>query len=235
MSAPDAPKPATSGGGPFRFLLRYFLRGLLVVVPMALTIYILIYAFNWIDGLIKLDEESKWHIPVVNLEFSGKSVAWRGFGFTVIVSAVIGTGILTSNVLSGWILRRFEQLFTHVPVVKQIYMSIKDMVEAFVSEDKKFDKPVLLALGDSQEVEVIGFVTREDLEEFGRPGKVAVYVPQSYNFAANLILVPKERVTALDIPAGDAMAFVVSGGVSHATQRAEEEDRDDKPKLSPKE
>ncbi len=224
MRDSDAPQSAASGGGPFRFLIRYFLRGLLVVVPMALTIYIFIYAFNWIDGLIKLDEQRRWQVPFLNLEFSGKAVAWRGFGFLVIVFAVIGTGILTSNVMSGWILRRFEQLFTHVPVVKQIYSSIKDMVEAFVSEDKKFDKPVLLALGDSQEIEVVGFVTREDLGEFGRPGKVAVYVPQSYNFAANLILVPKERVTAIDIPPGDAMAFVVSGGVSHATQRTDGED-----------
>ena len=210
---------AARAGGLVRFFLRYFVRGLLFVVPTAATVGILLYAFNWLDGLIQIPEQEKWTIPIVNLEFSGKSVAWKGFGFLAIITAVTGIGVLTSNVLSGWVLRRIEKLITHVPVVKQIYTSIKDMVQAFVSEEKKFDKPVLLSFAEIPDVEVIGFVTREDLEEFGRPEKVAVYVPQSYNFAANLILVPKDRVSSIDVPAGDVMAFVVSGGVSGATQK----------------
>lgn len=222
MAAPQKSEPANSGGGPIRFLIRYFLRGLLFVVPAAATVWILLYVFNWIDGLVSLDEEGKWTIPIIDVDISGKSVAWKGFGFIAIIVAVTGVGLLTSNVLSGWLLRRIEQLFTHVPVVKQIYTSIKDMVEAFVSEHKKFDKPVLLLLSESSDVEVIGFVTQENLAEFDRPGKVAVYVPQSYNFAANLILVPKERVTPIDLSAGDVMAFVVSGGVSNVLQEGAE-------------
>jgi len=205
-----------------RFFLRYFLRGLLFVVPAAATIWLLLYAFDWIDNLIQVPEEEAWDI--LGFHISGEDLAWKGFGFLVIVAAITGIGILTSNVLSGWILRRFEQLFTRVPGVKQIYTAIKDMVEAFVSEEKKFDKPVLLSFAETPEVEVIGFVTRDDLSEFGRPGKVAVYVPQSYNFAANLILVPRDRVTPIDVPAGDVMTFVVSGGVSHATERKKRKD-----------
>ena len=204
-----------------RFFARNFIRGLLFVAPVAATIWIVVYVFDAIDGLIKVPDDGTLEIPLLGIKVSAQALAFRGAGFVVTVASIILVGVLTSSVLTNWALRRVDQLFTHVPVVKLIYSGIKDMVEAFVSEEKKFDKPVLLSLSATPEVEVIGFITREDLEEFGRPGKVAVYVPQSYNFAANLILVPHERVTPIDLPSGEVMAFVVSGGVSSATKLTE--------------
>jgi uncharacterized membrane protein len=201
-----------------RFFARNFIRGLLFVAPVAATIWIVVYVFDAIDSLIQVPDDGTLEIPLLGIEVSTQALAFRGAGFVVTVASIIIIGVLTSSVLTNWLLRRVDQLFTHVPVVKLIYSGIKDMVEAFVSEEKKFDKPVLLSLSSTPEVEVIGFITREDLEEFGRPGKVAVYVPQSYNFAANLILVPHERVTPIDLPSGEVMAFVVSGGVSSATK-----------------
>lgn len=193
-----------------RFLLRYFLRGLLVVVPLAATVWILLTVFLWIDGLVvgPLGANREWTVPATGIKLH------HGLGFLIIVTGITLIGFLASSVLVGWIPRRIDGLFTRLPVVKLIYTAVKDMVDAFVSERKKFDKPVLLAFSETPEVEVIGFVTRESLEAFGRPGKVAVYVPQSYNFAANLILVPASRVTPIDLPAGEVMTFVVSGGVS---------------------
>ena len=202
-----------------RTIFRYFLRGLLVTVPLAATLWIVVTVFLWMDGLVKriFGTQLVLSLPNTDLQWS------YGLGalFTVVIITVIG--ILTSNVIVSWFMRRVDRVITHLPVVKQIYSSIKDMVEAFVSEEKKFDKPVLLAFAQNPEIEVIGFVTRQSLEEFGRPDKVAVYVPQSYNFAANLILVPHERVTPIHLPAGDVMAFVVSGGVSEATRPKPEE------------
>ncbi|MEZ6003148.1 MAG: DUF502 domain-containing protein [Planctomycetota bacterium] len=204
-----------------RTLVRYFLRGLLVVAPLAATVWILSTVFNWMDGLMKriFGQDLTVTIPVIDRQWS------YGVGVLVTFALITLVGVLTSNVMVRWIVRRIDHLFARLPVVKQIYTSIKDMVEAFVSERKKFDKPVLLRFSQSPEVEVIGFVTRDDLQEFGRSGKVAVYVPQSYNFAANLILVPRDHVQAIDLPAADVMAFVVSGGVSEATRpRIERED-----------
>ena len=203
-----------------RFFLRYFVRGLLIVVPLAATIWIVSTVFLWIDGLIKspLGKDWSWKIPATEIELH------HGIGFAVTLAIITLVGLLTSSVLVRRIVRGIDDLFARFPGVKLVYTSIKDMVEAFVSERKKFDKPVLLSFTESPDVEVIGFVTRESLEEFGRPDKVAVYVPQSYNFAANLILVPKERVTPIDLPAGDVMAFVVSGGVSEGTRPSEDDD-----------
>ena len=211
--ATPAPPPRRKRGL-VTFLIRNFFQGLLVVVPLAATLWIMLTVFRWIDELVETPDTETWRIPGTEIDVPLELLAWDGVGFLVMIAGVTLIGVLTSNVLTGWIVRRIDHLFTHVPVVKLIYTSIKDMVRAFVSDKKKFDKPVLLAFSKEPDVEVIGFITREELESFGRPGKVAVYVPQSYNFAANLILVPKERVTPIELPAGDVMAFVVSGGVS---------------------
>lgn len=214
----DAPPVARPG--PLRFFIRNFFKGLLVVVPLAATLWILSTIFRWIDELVETPESGYWTVPLTGWRVPLELFAWDGVGFLVMIGGVTLIGMFSSNVLTGWLLRRIDYVFTHVPVVKLIYSSIKDMVEAFVSDNKKFDKPVLLSFAALPEVEVIGFITRGDLSEFGRPGKVAVYVPQSYNFAANLILVPKERVKPIDLPSSDVMAFVVSGGVSGVTRSA---------------
>ena len=219
-SQPQLVKPRSPWGRLTRFFVRNFVRGLIFVAPVAATVWVLVYVFDLVDGLAK-PGDGTWTVPWVEWEISFERLAFRGAGVVVTVTVILLVGMLTSNVLTNWFLRRVDRLFTRVPVVKLIYSAVKDMIEAFVSEEKKFDKPVLLSFARTPEVEVIGFVTREDLSEFGRPGKVAVYVPQSYNFAANLILVPRERVTPIDLPSGDVMAFVVSGGVSEATRDGE--------------
>jgi uncharacterized membrane protein len=206
-----------------RFLIRYFLRGLLIVVPLAVTVWILSTVFFWLDGLLDepLGGDLYWDVPYTDIELR------HGVGVLALFAAITTIGLLTSSVIVRYLVRKIDDVFTHLPIVKLIYSAIKDMIEAFVSEKKKFDKPVLLSFTENPEVEVIGFVTRDSLAEFGRPDQVAVYVPQSYNFAANLILVPTERVTPIDLPAAEVMTFVVSGGVSGGVSGAAEADPDD--------
>jgi uncharacterized membrane protein len=200
-----------------RFLVRYFLRGLLVVVPAALTVWIVLVVFVFVDDLLPLTESESWMEEFFGLQIPGDKLAARGVGFALTLVLITVVGVLTSNILTRWIFARLERVFVRVPIVKTLYISIKDVIEAFVSEEKKFDQPVMLSFAD--EVAVLGFVTRESLTEFGIEDRVAVYVPQSYNFAANLVLVPRDRVSPIDLPAADVMAFIVSGGVSKITQR----------------
>ena len=63
-------------------------------------------------------------------------------------------------------------------------------------------------------IQVVGFLTRESLEHLGLSDRVAVYLPQSYNFAGNLVVVPREQVTPLNVESGDIMAFILSGGIT---------------------
>jgi uncharacterized membrane protein len=178
-----------------RVFLRYFLRGLLVTAPILLTGWIVWEVFRRVDGLIPLPEQ----------------VA-PGIGFALVIALITLIGLVASNYLAAKALQASEQLFERVPFVKLLYTSIKDLTEAFVGEKKTFDRPVLLEL--VADVQVIGFVTRDDLAELGLRERVAVYVPQSYNFAANLLVVPPARLTPIDKPASEVMAFVVSGGVT---------------------
>jgi uncharacterized membrane protein len=101
-----------------------------------------------------------------------------------------------------------------LPLVKLLYSAIKDMIEAFAGEKKSFDKPVIVTVMPGGTAKVVGFVTQEGLENFGLSDYVAVYLPQSYNFAGNVLLFPKESVKPLSIESSQAMAFIVSGGIS---------------------
>ena len=101
-----------------------------------------------------------------------------------------------------------------MPLVKLVYTSLKELVGAFVGEKKKFDRPVLVALTAGSDVGSFGFVTRSTLPEIGLPGHVAVYVPQAYNIGGNVVVVPSDRVTALEADPAVVMTFVVSGGVT---------------------
>jgi len=182
-------------------ILNYFLRGLLIFVPIAVTVFALLWAFTGLDkifrGLLRIS------IP--------------GLGILVTIAVIFLIGFLASNFVGRKLFGLVEKVFTKVPLVKLLYGSIKDLVEAFAGEEKKFDKPVMASLGQGG-AKVMGFVTRETLTNLGLTDYVAVYLPQSYNFAGNVLLFPKDAVQPLDINGSEAMTFIVSGGVAAAKQ-----------------
>ena len=137
-----------------------------------------------------------------------------GAGFLITVATVTVIGFVGSTFLSrqveGWI----DALLDRLPFVRLLYSSTKDLLNAFVGEKRRFDSPVLASLTDDGAVRVFGFITQESLKALGHPGDVAVYLPQSYNFAGQLIVVPKARVKQLSGESSDVLAFIVSGGVT---------------------
>lgn len=184
-------------------ILSYFLRGLLVTVPLGLTVLLLVYIFKELDKvfgkLFKLPA-----IPGLGLFL----------GIVVTLGAITLIGFLASSFIGRGLFDLVDRIFRKVPLVKMLYKSIRDLVEAFAGEKKRFDKPVLVTLGPGSSAKAVGFITREDLECLGLKDHVAVYLPQSYNFAGNVLVFPKEAVRPLDIDRSEAMAFIVSGGVS---------------------
>ncbi|MEM6522825.1 MAG: DUF502 domain-containing protein [Bacteroidota bacterium] len=175
-------------------ILTYFFRGLLFVVPLGLTVYIIYQTLDWLDGLIPIE------IP--------------GLGLLVILSAITLLGYLASFFITRPIFVQFEKYFTKIPLVSILYSSIKDLIGAFVGDQKKFNIPVTVALDSDGDILKVGFITREDLSVLDLPGFVSVYLPHSYNFSGNHFLVEKSKVKRLDMNATSAMKFVVSGGVS---------------------
>lgn len=177
------------------FLVKNFLRGLIVVVPLAVTVWVLWSGFVAVDRLLGL------RVP--------------GLGFAIAVAAVIVVGFLASNLVTRRLFGLVEQLFARAPVVRIVYSSLRDLMEAFVGDRRRFDRPVLLRLTPDGALSAIGFVTREDLALAGEE-RIAVYLPQSYNFAGQLLLVARTSIQPLDLESSRALALVVSGGVSGA-------------------
>jgi uncharacterized membrane protein len=108
-------------------------------------------------------------------------------------------------------------MFVRLPLVKMLYSAIRDLIHAFVGDQKRFNRPVLVTLPESCSIRVLGFLTNDDLAVLAIEDYVAVYLPQSYNFAGNLLLVPSHNVVPLDLDSGEVMRFIVAGGVTSLT------------------
>ncbi|MFO0570619.1 MAG: DUF502 domain-containing protein [Polyangiaceae bacterium] len=175
-------------------LLGYFWRGCLVLTPVGLTVYIAWLVFTTVDRILPVG------IP--------------GLGFVLTLGIITLVGFLTSNVIGRAVVNETEKWLARVPLIKLLYTSIRDLVGAFVGDKKKFDRPVLVEVVPGSQIKALGFVTREALTALNHSGHLAVYFPQSYNFAGNVLLVPRTQVEALGITSTDTMAFIVSGGVS---------------------
>lgn len=175
-------------------LTKYFFEGLLVLVPLVATIYVVHAVFTKIDSIFTFS------VP--------------GIGFLVTILTITVVGFISSNFIAKRLMKLVDTIFTKLPFTKMIYTSIKDLISAFVGDKKSFDKPVLVTVSTDSNIQVIGFVTKDNLDNLGIPGKIAVYLPQSYNFAGNLLVVPAEQVAPLSAESGDIMAFIVSGGVT---------------------
>ena len=180
-----------------RMIVKYFFRGLLICVPILVTVFILLWAFTTVDKVFR---------DLLRIPFPG-------LGILATISAILLIGLLASNFLGKKLFEIIEKVFTKLPLVKLLYSSIKDIVEAFAGEQKKFDKPVIASIGAGG-AKVMGFVTSQTLEHLGLTDYVAVYLPQSYNFAGNVLLFKKDSIQPLDIDSSKAMSFIVSGGVS---------------------
>jgi uncharacterized membrane protein len=175
-------------------LLNYFLRGLVVVAPTAVTIWICVWIFQAIDDLLGF--------PV------------RGTGFVIMVVLITLIGFLASTLLARGLGSAFDKLLARLPFVNLLYSSTKDMLNAFVGEKRRFDKPVLVSLTADGSVKIVGFLTSESLEALGAADHATVYMPQSYGFAGHIIVVPASQVTRIDADAPEVMAFIISGGVT---------------------
>jgi len=186
-------------------LMRYFFQGLLLMAPIAITGYVFVVLVRWMDGLIKWDIPEKLDVP-------GLGSLVIILGLTLVLTFI---GFLSSTFIFKPIFRFFEKLISNTPLIKIIYTSIKDLFSAFVSEKKKFNKPVLVRLNKEIELYKIGFITQEDLSKLDIKNKVAVYLPHSYAWSGNLFIVPKENIKPLkNISAANTMKFVISGGVT---------------------
>ena len=183
-------------------LINYFLQGLLYVAPLGLTIYMIYLTFNFTDNLLAQPIEEFLHFKI------------PGLGLVLILIIITTLGFFGQTVIAQPFKLVIERLIKRAPILHMVYTSIRDFMEAFVGKEKKFNQPVLVRVNNISNLEKIGFITQNDLSELDIKDKVAVYFPHSYAFSGELFIVPREDVRPVDLPAGEMMKFIVSGGVT---------------------
>lgn len=181
---------------------RWFVRGLVVLVPLALTGYVLVSFFLWVDKLVFDQFDHFFKVKVTGL----------GFALAVVFATVVGW--FASHLLGRWFERVADWFLGRIPLVSSIYGTAKDILQALGGEKKTFERPVVVTLAPGSGAKVLGFVTRDDLSEIGLPGEVAVLLQQSLNFAGNIVIFPKSQVRPLPVDPGKFMTFVMSGGLT---------------------
>jgi uncharacterized membrane protein len=182
-------------------LIRYFFQGLIFFAPSIATIYILYKVFTYVDDFIQsfMQHMLPFKIP--------------GIGILVILILITILGFIGQSILFRPVAMLVDRMFQRAPFIRVLYSAIHDLLSAFVGSEKKFNKPVLVKVNKISELEKLGFITNEDLSMLNIHDKVAVYFPHAYAFSGELYIVPKEQIRSIDIPASDAMKFIVSGGV----------------------
>ena len=183
-----------------------FLRGLVVILPITLTVALVAWLAtateNYLGALIR-DLLPGWNY-------------WPGLGILLGVAIVFAAGLLVHDPVTRWLLGRADALLERIPVVKSIYLSIRD-IAAYMSQDsqKGFRQVVAVRI---QDMRLIGFVTAEELP--GLPAEargeriVGVYLPMSYGIGGYTVYLPKSLVEPLDMSLEDAMRLVLIGGVA---------------------
>ncbi|HLZ89460.1 MAG TPA: DUF502 domain-containing protein [Puia sp.] len=201
-----------------RKLFRLFLQGLLILAPISITIWILVTAFYWIDGILP-NLVYSISPKLIGTDSVGLPRRIPGLGFIVFIAIALIVGYISPSWIVSRIVEFAESVLEKTPGIKLIYSTIKDFFEAFAGNKRKFTKAVLVSVG-APDVWQVGFITQEELHEFDLQEYVAVYLPQSYAFAGHLYFVKRDRVRVLtDISSADAMKFAISGGVAEVDEQ----------------
>jgi uncharacterized membrane protein len=178
-------------------LLNYFFRGLIVLAPAVVTVYVFWLILSAMDNWMSL------RIP--------------GLGLLITVVVITLFGFLTSSVLARWMVSLLDNAFNKLPLVRLVYASTKDLLGAFVGEKRRFDRPVVVMMTADGVEKAFGFVTQETMASFGLDNHVTVYLPFSYTFTGVIRIFPKTSVRPLDVNSAELMAYVVSGGVTEVS------------------
>ncbi|RLD36925.1 MAG: hypothetical protein DRI74_08035 [Bacteroidetes bacterium] len=198
----------------WKALMRYFVQGLLYLVPIVITAYVILLMFNWVDDIT---------VPY-EIKYLGFQIP--GLGLVIMLVFITVVGLLGSSFIFRPIIHYFELLINRAPLIKDLYSAVKDLMSAFVGVKKKFTEPVLVKM-DVGGLQRIGFITQKNgVEEMGiSKDQLVVYLPYSYGIMGTVIVVPKENVKSINLPSTEVMKFIVSGGVTKVLEKIQLNDK----------
>jgi len=193
----------------FRKFRSALVRGLVVVLPIGFTVWLLWWIGSTTESLLR-----QLIVLVVPAEYY-----MPGMGIAAALLLLLAAGTLFNALLVQSALAAWERFLDRIPVVKTIYGATRDFVKLLPTGGKRRDlrRVVLARFGEAR---VIGFVTQDDASELGivdaGEGLVAVYFPMSYQIGGYTALLPRARIEPLEIPVETAMRMVLTGGISGA-------------------
>ncbi|NNM94880.1 MAG: DUF502 domain-containing protein [Bacteroidia bacterium] len=198
----------------FKNFIGHFVEGLLVIAPFAITVGVIFKIMGMLSSTLGF-------IPkIVNPLIDPLII------IAACIVIIYLTGRLSSSILFTPMYSRFEKDLEKVPLVRQLYSAVKDLLNAFMGSKRKFNRPVLVTLDKVNNIKQIGFITQEDLTDItADKDMIAVYLPFSYGFNGKLLIVPRESVSPIKASSAQMMKFVVSGGVTGLKEDGEPESK----------
>jgi uncharacterized membrane protein len=181
---------------------RFFFQGLILFIPLIITCAVLLKLFDFFVGMFAFAGLSS--NPFFNALL----------GLVVTIGFVALMGLLASSFVFRQMFSYFEDKLEHAPFIRHIYSPVKDFINAFVGNKRRFNRPVLVRTHPAADFQEIGFITSEDLHHWKLDDRVAVYLPFSYSLSGKLVLVTRDRVEVLHAEPAEVMKFVLSGGVT---------------------
>lgn len=186
---------------------RLFFKGLIVVMPVTITIYLIVFVMTKAEGLFGNYIKS----------LLGANLYIPGLGIVVTFFAILAVGVLVSNFITGKVVNFFIGQFEKVPFIKAIYNPLKDLMSLFTGGGQEKMKKVVLVNFEKLGFRSLGLVTREEFEDI--PGEIldkdhiTVYIPMSYMLGGFTAIVPRTSVTEVDIPVEQAIKLAVTGWI----------------------
>src|SRR3954447_25424563 len=174
----------------WRQLLNYFLQGLIILAPITITAWAVVSLFVYIDNILPNFIHSLFPL-LYKPDQNGDVQRIPGVGFLIIIIIIMVVGYVSTSYIVGKIVDFFGHLLERTPGIKFIYTAVKDFLEAFAGEKRKFDKTVLVSVY-ANDVWRLCFMTQEDGSVLGLEKHVVVYVPHSYAVSGIVYIVPFE-------------------------------------------
>lgn len=183
---------------------RKFLAGLFITIPVALTIFVLVSLFKFIDGILG---------QFFDL-YMGRHLA--GLGFIAAVLIIFLVGIISTNVFGKRVLGYVEKIFLHIPVFKSIYTSLKQLVDAFSPEGKGAFKKFVIAEYPRPGCYAFGFLTNECTVHSDRGDRSlkAVYIPTNNLYMGDIVLLDDKSIIYTNISIQEGIRIILSGGIA---------------------
>lgn len=194
-----------------RSLRRYFLEGLALAGPVGLTVFVLVWIFRNLDGIL-----GRFLYPALG------SYALPGIGIVGLVVLLVATGWVAEKVVGARLMAKWDELLRKVPVARRVYSGSSRIFRTVLGEERYAFKEVVLFEYPGPGSWSVGFVTGpapEVLEErFGEEG-VTIYMPTAPNpVSGYLLILPRSRVSPMDVTVEEAFTYVVSAGAVSLSQ-----------------